>query len=233
MLLRDNTESVLFHYGNVIDPADAPVIDVMEFSPDSRQLLWTGEGELHIVDLVRKDAPIRIFPMRGLTECSAWSPDGNTIVVGGQFDTLVEINLKTGVPRKISHSGISTSTIRFSHDGRRIISGHFDGAVRFWGRSDASMKSIHQHRSAVRSIALSHNGRIGASADKEGNLAVWFADTGERIGRLRQQSMTTSYDLARPALYFARHDTQFRILFRDPERELALRTWDLKPILPE
>ena len=96
------------------------------------------------------------------------------------------------------------------------------------------MRSIPAHRSLVRSIALSHDGRIGVSADRDETFAVWLAETGERIGMLTHQSARTDgtpYFTSVP--FFIRDDTQFRILFELPEHTLSLRTWDLKPILDE
>ena len=140
----------------------------------------------------------------------------------------------TGLLNTIADYGNSAGAVRFSDDGQRIISGHDDGSVRIWTRLDGSMKSLHLHRSLVRSIALSHDGRIGVSADADGNLAVWLVETGERIGMLRNEPwLTSTSGILRPAVFFTPHDTQFRMLFETPKRGLALRTWDLNPPPPK
>ena len=234
VLLRHNTEIILRQPETTNFESKVPLIDVLEFSPDSGRIAWTGEKQLYVADLVDKDSTLKSFLLPGLADCAAWSPDGNTIVAGGKFGTLVELNLKTGVLHTITDYGNSAGAIRFSDDGQRIISGHDDGSVRIWRRLDGSMKSLHLHRSLVLSIALSHDGRIGVSADADGNLAVWLVETGERIGMLRNEPwLTSTSGVLRPAIFFTPHDTQFWMLFETPKRGLALRTWDLKPTPPK
>ena len=233
-LLRQNTEIILRQPEAANFESKVPLIDVLEFSPDSGQLAWTGEKQLYVVDLVNQDSTLQSFLLPGLADCAAWSPDGNTIVAGGKFGTLVELNLKTGILDTIADYGNSAGAVRFSDDGQRIISGHDDGSVRIRTRLDGSMKSLHLHRSLVRSIALSHDGRIGVSADADGNLAVWLVETGERIGMLKNEPwLTSTSGVLRPAIFFTPNDTQFRMLFETPKRGLALRTWDLQPTPPK
>jgi WD40 repeat protein len=119
--------------------------------------------------------------------------------------------------------------MQISADGHRIFSGHSDGAIRIWNLIDNSVTAFHIHQSAVSSICLSHDGRIGVSADSDSNLALWFMDSGELIGfptavvEPKIDGLRTETQLA-----FAPSDRQLLAASVRPEKSLVIREWTLK-----
>jgi serine/threonine protein kinase/WD40 repeat protein len=226
-LLQDSEERILWRFPNAEDPE----IDAIAFSPDSEQLAWTGSDSLHVADVNSADSQLRSFSLPGRGDCLAWSPNGTEIAVGGAFREIVGVNLSTGEVKSIGRSGTSAAAITYLPSGERLISGHNDGAVRFWNRNDSSLKPLHIHQSSVRSIILSHDSRIGVSVDYEANLALWFVDSGERIGRLNMQTVDRGDrpDFL-PQPFLTEDDAQLRLMFFKPAQGLALKKWDLKPL---
>ena len=76
-------------------------------------------------------------------------------------------------PTLSGHTG-AVKSIAFLPDGRQLISGSFDGTIRFWdcwtGKSKAK---IHAHDAGVNSIALSADGKVLASGSYDRKAKTW------------------------------------------------------------
>ena len=115
----------------------------------------------------------------------------------------------------------------FDQHRSQLITGHTDGTLRFINPEKCEVTHVLQfHDVNIQSIALSRDGRIGISADTDGNLAVWFAETGERIGKLASiSSRPLEFSPVRPALVFTENDTAFRVAYVTYDNKLATRSW--------
>lgn len=187
---------------------------------------------LHWINLSDRTGKTETVFLPGQGKCLAWSPDNKALLVGGNFSGLVQVDPHSGTGRSLESTGTETTAMQISADGRRIFSGHSDGAVRIWNLIDNSMTAFHIHRSAVSSICLSHDGRIGVSADSDSNLALWFADSGERIGfpgsvvEPNANGMKTA-----TLLSFGSDDRQLLAASITPEKRLAVRKWNLTGLI--
>jgi WD40 repeat protein len=67
----------------------------------------------------------------------AWSPDGSRIAAGGsdQIVHLFDVSRGRELVNLHGHIGRVTS-LRFTNDGRSLISTSLDGSVRIWDRGD-------------------------------------------------------------------------------------------------
>ncbi|CUA75691.1 WD repeat-containing protein 5 homolog [Dictyostelium discoideum] [Rhizoctonia solani] len=76
------------------------------------------------------------------------------------------------------------SSIRFSSDGSRLVSGSEDKTVRVWDveRGTTIVGPLEGHTKFVRSIALSPDGSQIVSASDDGTLRLWDTRSGEMIG---------------------------------------------------
>jgi WD40 repeat protein len=113
----------------------------------------------------------------------AISPDGGTIVSGGEDGTVrlwARNGKSIGVPW-IGHQGYVRS-VAVSTNGRTIVSGGKDGAVRSWVRDGKQLGSPFQgHRSFVHAVAVSKSGHTIVSASNDGTVRLW-QQSGQPIG---------------------------------------------------
>lgn len=85
-----------------------------------------------------------------------------------------------GTPMR--HEGVVTS-IAFSPDGRRIVTGADDGAARIWfGETGMQIGVPMRHVGGVTSVAFSPDGRRVATGTDDGTARVWESETGKPIG---------------------------------------------------
>ena len=105
------------------------------YSPDGRTVLTREDQSVRLLDAQTLN-PVG-EPMRhdDRVWCMAFSPDGRTIVTGGEDRTVRRWDASTGQPlgQPIRHAG-SVSTVGFSPDGRTIVTGSEDKTVRYGTR---------------------------------------------------------------------------------------------------
>ncbi|MCG9126218.1 hypothetical protein JT359_01335 [Candidatus Poribacteria bacterium] len=104
-------------------------VDSLAFSPDGKTLA-SGSGKLYLWDVETGKELNRIHGERRLSiDTLIYSPDGNTIIMGGSDG----INLYDTRSDQISnlHLG-STDTLKFSGDGKTLMSVEGSGSVLFW-----------------------------------------------------------------------------------------------------
>ncbi|WP_414569426.1 caspase family protein [Nostoc sp. CCY 9925] len=108
--------------------------------------------------------------------CSvAFSPDGQTIVSGGDDGTVRLWNIQgdsVADPFR-GHQGFVRS-VTFSPDGQKIVSSGEDGTVRLWDIQGKPLTDpLRGHEGIVISAALSPDGQTIASCGVDGTLRLW------------------------------------------------------------
>ncbi|NES78578.1 MULTISPECIES: serine/threonine-protein kinase [Okeania] len=125
----------------------------------------------------------------------AFSIDGQTVVSGGEDNSIKVWTLKTGSePRTLggwmfSHSGW-VQEVAFSSDGQTLVSGSNDGTVKVWNLGTGKLVRtlggwLGQDWGAVQAIAISQDGQILASGHGDKTVKVWYLNSGKMRGYLK------------------------------------------------
>ena len=83
-------------------------------------------------------------------------------------------------------------SIAFLPDGRRLVTGAFDGTVKIWDTtSGAELMLVRREQGRVRSVAVSPGGQILAIAAR--NVKLWDASNGKPGIQLAQKTREVDY----------------------------------------
>jgi WD40 repeat protein/serine/threonine protein kinase len=117
----------------------------------------------------------------------AYSPDGRTLVSGGQDGTVRVWETATG--RELhtlrGHAHV-VYAVAFSPDGRTLASGGEDQTVWLWeAATGRALRVLRGHTDHVHGVAFSPDGRTLASAANDRTVRLWDITTGRELLTLR------------------------------------------------
>ena len=95
------------------------------FSPDGKMIISGGASKIKL--WLVKDGK-ELFTLSGLSATSiAFSPDGNTLVLGSFDHTVKLLDVASGeLLRTLSGHSSSVTSVAFSSDGKTVVSGSWD-----------------------------------------------------------------------------------------------------------
>ncbi len=155
------------------------------FSPCGKKLITTGD-----------DQKVKIWKLSGkclrtleLREIWCWAmalhPEGNILAIANENANICLWNLETQEPEPVQtlagHEN-RVQTIRFSPDGKLLLSGSHDRTLKVWDWQQGSL--IHtqtSHIEQIRAVAFSPDGKVFASADDEGRINIWGCYTYQKL----------------------------------------------------
>lgn len=120
-------------------------------------------------------------------EALAITPDGRTIISGGQDKTLRVWDLKSGRLLHLleGHKAMVT-LIAITPDGRKVVSGSPDKTLRVWDLSSGKcLHTLEGHTDSIGAIAITPDGRrvVSGAKDifsgKDSTLRVWELESGK------------------------------------------------------
>jgi WD40 repeat protein/transcriptional regulator with XRE-family HTH domain len=123
----------------------------------------------------------------------AFSPDGHTLVAGGQDSPVYRWTLHGAAPptalKPLTGFSSWVDSLGFSPDGRYLVAGGSDNTLRVWPTDGTAQPVTLGHPAAVTGVAFGDRGQRLFSADAAGTLRVWsfpppaaLSATGEVFG---------------------------------------------------
>lgn len=166
----------------------------LSWSPDGNTLAscsWSGEIKLWNVSTGVELPPLPAPAVHRVVLRVSFSPDGRYLAAagGGMPNTTGHIDLYDVPARKWvrNYRGHSTSVcdVRFSNDGRRLVSASFDGTVKFWPVEPApAFLTLEGHDQPVWVLAYSPDDRQVATGGFDGTAKLWDTSTGRLLRSL-------------------------------------------------
>jgi WD40 repeat protein len=137
-------------------------------------------------------------------ETCVYSPDGRHVLSGGGYHDIPESfsgQDKSFGELKIwdAETGIEVMTFAghkdfvkscaFSPDGRRIVSGSFDGMIKIWNaETGEEIHTLRGHKTSVNAVIVTPDGKHFVSGSSDYNLKVWDMESGQEIRTLEGHS---------------------------------------------
>jgi WD40 repeat protein len=107
------------------------------------------------------------------------SPDGTRVAFLSGRDARIADPARGRILHRLNHPGEITS-LAFSSDARRIVTGGRDKLARIWnGRTGKLLHELEGHSGQVLDVAIGPQGTEVATASTDGTARVWEAATGD------------------------------------------------------
>jgi WD40 repeat protein/energy-coupling factor transporter ATP-binding protein EcfA2 len=177
---------------------------------DNRVIVWNTDQSQVMID--------RASPQTDNALAFAYSPDSEYYVVAGGLhngDTGIHVFDSETHQQTSEFNGHTdyVTSVAFSPDGSRLISGSADGTARIWDtNTQETTQVLSLGTSAWVTVAFSPNNRTVATGIANGRIVLWDSDTGEQIGNPlighTDGVLTLTFDLIGETLISGSHDTR-------------------------
>jgi WD40 repeat protein/class 3 adenylate cyclase len=186
--------------GRMLAGVDVDDVYTAMLSSDGRAVLTGSLGSSVGIRLWEADTGTEIGRLSEHEGATTFSPDGRSVAVGDDRGDISLFDVPTGVTppsrgdpppiasRRVIHHAHSGSifTIRFSHDGRLLITGGADKMVRIWDvATGEAIAVLTGHAGAVTDASFSSDGKLIVTASQDGTARIWDASTAGSIFVLR------------------------------------------------
>jgi WD40 repeat protein len=160
-----------------IGPRAAPT--VARYSADGRRIVMAShDGSVRIADPRTRATRLLVRRAEAENYAADFDPQARRVVNGGVGAASVRQVSGRGTLVKLRHGHRDGMTdVRFSRDGREILTASRDGTAIIWDASTAKMRRrLTGHEAPVNSAEYSADGRRIVTAGDDGTIRVWTAD---------------------------------------------------------
>ncbi|HEY1586741.1 MAG TPA: WD40 repeat domain-containing protein, partial [Polyangia bacterium] len=150
----------------------------LRFSADGHRLAAaTDVGVIYLIS----DGELQLLRgAQGTIRVLAFSPDGRTLVSGGDDHEVSAWDVASGGTRHtLQRHADNVTGLAFTPDGKTLISSSWDGTLRLRDLSSGAERSLRAPGKLSR-LALSRSGRFVAAAATDGTAALWDLVSGAR-----------------------------------------------------
>lgn len=194
-----------FHRGAVLENGMDVDCSVTSFSvaPDEKSVFaGCGNGEVKMIDLsILKER--KSFKTGSGVSGISFSKDGRYAVFSGSAGILSVADIENGTVSTIAKKGYGFKFAKFSDDGKSVISGTTDGAVKIFNTSDESYAEFTGHSGSVND-ALFLDGQTFISASSDGTVRLWNLLSGSQTAIYRSdEEITKLANVAEQKIIFA------------------------------
>ena len=192
MKLWDARSGALLH---TFDEDNLTVQTAM-FSPDGTRILRAQDNVMQLRE-ISTGSIVRSFASTGdhWVRSVAISPDGARVLSGGgepprasapEIDRNADMKLwdagSGALLRTFKGHTKPVSSVAFSPDGSRVLSGSLDGTIRLWDQhKDTPVRIYRGHLGAVTSVAFSPNGSQILSGSFDRTIKLWDIASGTAV----------------------------------------------------
>ncbi len=177
-------------------PGHSSPVTCLAFTRDgSRLVSGSADRTLKVWDVRTGREVASLQGHAGGVNCVAISPDGSRVASSSGDRTLKVWDARSGLELlsfsiSVTRSGnrspvfAMVTTLAFSPDGARLVSGRLDGTLQVWDAHDGQVvRSLRGHAagSEVRSVAFSPDGWHLASTGNDGTVKVWDLHRGQDV----------------------------------------------------
>jgi WD40 repeat protein len=149
-------------------------IQTLEISSDGN-FLFSGSQDktIRVWELSTGRVVQTLTGHRSGVDAIAITPDNQTLISGAE-DQIIVWDRFTGKKARTFTQSVGTHALRFSEDGRYLLSAHTDGTLKVWNWQTGSLiKTVRGHSDDVTAIAICRNYRTLVTASLDHRLGIW------------------------------------------------------------
>ncbi len=185
----------------------------LEFSPDSVFLATADRnGGLHVWEAYSGRPYLTLNGHKGGVPSVSWRSDSNLLASGSLDGTIKLWELENGRAVKSwnAHAG-GTMSVEFTRDGRVVSCGR-DRVTRLWDGNGQQQRAFEAFSDLALKVSFCDETDHVIAGDWTGNIRVWNAADGKRLGELAQNPPSLEQRLAASKAALAAQEKQHAAL---------------------
>ncbi|MGE3800307.1 MAG: WD40 repeat domain-containing protein [Candidatus Kapaibacterium sp.] len=205
----------------------------LRFSPDGKWLAGGCDDSLRIWTTgVWEKYPRAMYSDSSFLRSIAWSPDGKSIV-GTDLDHNWLFDLERDTVLLWFENDTTEIVLKFSPDGKYLMSGGGDGGVRMWdaktGKLVRDLRGYHTDRLTIRGLDITRDGSQFATGALDGRVLLWDMATAMPFREVYHDGGVTTVGFTPDGRYLLSGGLDGRIIVWDVKRGDSVYVYRERP----